>query len=57
MSKQIQRKIVPVDNRGNVSVSVETINIIELPKFGEDKKALKCSPETTVGKIIEYIHN
>lgn len=48
---------MPVDNRYNIGVSVETINIIELPKFGEDKKALKCSPETTVGKIIEYIHN
>ena len=44
-----------IDMNSKVTVFVDTMNM-DLPKFG-DSKQLKCSPETTVYKLIEYLSN
>jgi hypothetical protein len=41
------------ESNEKVVVYIETINNMELPTFGD--KQLRCSPETTVIKILEYV--
>ena len=39
-----------------IIVYVDTLNSVELPQFGQEKQ-LKCTPETSVIKLLEYLSN
>jgi len=57
MQREFKRYLPYFDKSSSVSIAVDTISPTELPKFGSENKALKCTGETLIGKILEYINN
>jgi hypothetical protein len=55
MHKTLKRSLPVFDHNSSVSISIDTYNPAELPKFGSDSKTLKCSGETQVWKLLDYL--
>jgi hypothetical protein len=55
MTRIFKRSVPFLDPSASVSAMVETLNFIDLPKFGGDTKQLKCNAETQVGKVLKYV--
>jgi hypothetical protein len=54
MQRFIKRSLPNLDQAQKISVSCDTVGILDLPKF-EDGKRLTCPPNTTIEELLEFL--
>ncbi|CDW87994.1 UNKNOWN [Stylonychia lemnae] len=54
MQKNVQRSIPNIDSQNKISLGINTVGIMDLPKFSDGKR-LTCSPTTPICDLITFL--
>lgn len=54
MQKFIKRTLPHIEGSAKISLGVDTVGILDLPKF-ESGKRLTCPPSTTITELIQFL--